>query len=124
MHKTEAGERRKTLTRSALELEKEINALARVKQMSPAAKIRQDEADRLKAEAEALKPMARLEDLHVWMMEKTKTTKKGPRTYAYWMATWREGTKTRNVHLGSCAKMDIEAALKKARKMKAKALRT
>ena len=118
MHKTEVGERRKTLKRSAAELEKEIKALARVKQMSPAAKIRQDEADRLKAEAEALKSMARLEDLHVWQMEKTKATKK----YAYWMATWREGTKTRNVHLGSCAKMDEEAALQKGRKMKAEAL--
>ena len=34
-------------------------------------------ADSLKAEAEALKGAARLEDLHIWQMEKTKTTKKG-----------------------------------------------
>jgi len=38
------------------------------------------------------------------------------------MATWREGGKTRNVHLRSCAKMDAEAARQKARKMKAEAL--
>jgi len=38
------------------------------------------------------------------------------------MATWREGDKTRNVHLGSCAKIDEEAALQIARKMKAEAL--
>jgi hypothetical protein len=63
--------------------------------MSPAAKIRQDKADRLKADAEALKPMTRLEDLHVWQMEKTKATKKGSRKYTYWMATWREGSKMR-----------------------------
>lgn len=123
MHKTDAGERRKTLHKEAMKLEKEVKALAKVSQMSPAARIRQDEADRLKAEAEALKSTARLEDLHVWQMEKTKATKKGPRTYAYWMATWREGAKTRNVHLGSCAKVDKETALQKAKAMKAAALR-
>jgi len=43
----------------------------------------------LKAEAEALKGAARLEDLHIWQMEKVKTTKKGSRSYGYWMASWR-----------------------------------
>jgi hypothetical protein len=38
------------------------------------------------------------------------------------MASWREGDKTRNVHLGSFRKMDAEAARQKARKMKAEAL--
>jgi len=71
-----------------------------------------------------LKPVARLEDLHVWQMEKTKTTKKGSRSYLYWMANWREGGKVRNVHLGSCKKLDTEAALQKARKVKADALRS
>ena len=37
-------------------------------------------------EAEALKGAARLEDLHVWVMEKTKTTAKDTKTYTYWMA--------------------------------------
>jgi hypothetical protein len=55
MHKTEAGERRKSLKRTALELEKEVKALKSVKRMRPGARTRQDEADRLKAEAEALK---------------------------------------------------------------------
>lgn len=63
-------------------------------------------ADCLKAEAEALKGAARLEDLHVWQMQKIKTTKKGSRYYGYWMASWREGNKTRNVHLGSSRKME------------------
>jgi hypothetical protein len=80
------------------------------------------QADSLKAEAEALKEAARLEDLHIWQMEKTKTTKKGKMTYGYWMASWRVGDKVSNVHLGSCAKVDREAALLKARKMKAEAL--
>ena len=66
MHKTEAGEKRKDLKRTALELEKEVKALQNIQQMRAAARTRQDEADRLKAEAEALKDNARLEDLHVW----------------------------------------------------------
>ena len=77
----------------------------------------------MKAEVEALKGAARLEDLSVWVMEKAKTTKKGKTTYGYWMASWREGDKVRNVHLGSCKKLDKETALQKARVMKAEALK-
>lgn len=102
MHKTAAGEKRKALKNEALEMV--------------------SRADELKAEAEALKETARLEDLTLWQMEKTKTTKKGSKTYLYWMASWREGEKVRNVHLGSCKKVDYETALQKARKMKAGAL--
>ena len=80
-------------------------------------------ADELKAESGALVGAARLEDLNLWQMEKEKTTKKGTKTYGYWMASWREGGKVRNVHLGSCRKVDNETALQKARKMKAEALR-
>lgn len=80
------------------------------------------QADELKAEAKALKEEARLEDLTVWQMKKIKTTKKGSRTYHYWMANWREGGKVRNVHLGSCEKISQAEALQKARKQKAKAL--
>ena len=81
----------------------------------------QEGADRLRAEAEALKDRARLEDLSIWTMEKSRA-EEGSRTYYYWMATWREGSRTRNVHLGSCARMDADAALQKARAMKAAAL--
>jgi len=49
MHKTEAGENRKGLKRTALELEKEVKALQNIRQMRPAARTRQNEADRLKA---------------------------------------------------------------------------
>jgi len=115
MHRTNAGEKRKALQREALELEREARTLQKVKEMSPAARVRQDEAGRLKAEAEALKTLARLEDLHLWQMEKVKTTKRGSRRYTYWMATWREGGQTRNVHLGSCRKISEEAAMQKAR---------
>jgi hypothetical protein len=72
--------------------------------------------------AQALKLQARLEDLTVWQMEEVMQSRKGPRTYSYWMASWREGGKTRNVHLGSSRKMDGEAARRKARVMKAAAL--
>lgn len=74
------------------------------------------------ADVEALKGAARLEDINLWQMEKSKSTKKGDQTYLYWMASWREGEKVRNVHLGSCRKVDHETALQKARKMKREAL--
>ncbi len=122
MHKTNASEKRKSLLRDARELAREAKGPQKVRRMEPAAEIRQNEADRLKAEANALKHEARLEDLHVWVMEKTKTARKGSRSYRYWMATWRENGKTRNVHLGSARKLDAEEALQKARVMKAMAL--
>lgn len=54
-------------------------------------------------------------------MEKAKETKAEAKTYLYWMASWREGDKVRNVHLGSCKKVDHEEALQKARKLKTEA---
>jgi hypothetical protein len=80
----------------------------------------QGEAD--SALAEALKLQARLEDLNVWERELVKESRKASKTYTYWMASWREGDKTRNMHLGSTRKMDAEAARQKARRMKAEAL--
>ena len=74
------------------------------------------------AEAEALKGAARLEDLNLWQDGKSKSTKKSDQTYLYWTASWRDGEKVRNVHPGSCRKVDHERALRKARKMKADAL--
>jgi hypothetical protein len=43
-------------------------------------------------------------------------------THTYLMTSWREGDKTRNVHLGSTRKMDAGEARQKARAMKAEAL--
>lgn len=60
----------------------------------------------------------RVDDCHPWIMEKVKKGK----TYEYWMASWREGDKVRNVHLGSCKKLDKEAAQQKARAIKKAAL--
>jgi hypothetical protein len=126
MHKTEAGERRKTLKREALELVKEAKILHKAAKTLPEARQEaeklQEEAKDALAQAEALKHQARVEDLTIWEMEKTKSTKKGSKTYTYWMASWRDGEKVRNVHLGSSGKMDAQAALQKARMMKAEAL--
>ena len=126
MHKTSAGEKRKTLKEKAVELAKDAKAAMKAVKTLPEAgkkaRTLEGQADSLQAEAEALKGAARLEDLSVWVMEKAKTTKKGSKTYGYWMASWREDDRVRNVHIGSCAKMDEETALQKARVMKAEAL--
>jgi predicted Zn-ribbon and HTH transcriptional regulator len=67
------------------------------------------------------KPQPKMRSPNIWVMEKVKSTKKGSKTYTYWMATWREDGKTRNVHLGSCGKMGADEARQKAMKMKAEA---
>ena len=125
MHKTASGEKRKALRKEALELAMQSRAAMKaagvLPQAGPKARELQEEADRLRAEAEDLKDRGRLEDLSIWT-DKAKSTKRGSRSYYYWMATWREGSHTRNVHLGSCAKMDADAALQKAKAMKAEAL--
>jgi DNA repair exonuclease SbcCD ATPase subunit len=125
MHKTSAGEKRKALKAEALELARDAKAAMRASRTLPEARKKartlEGQADSLMAEAETLKGAARLEDLHVWQMQKVKTTK-GSKIYGYWMASWREGGKTRNIHLGSCMKTDAEAAMQKARKMKTEAL--
>ena len=126
MHTTTTGNKIKALKRDARELAQDAKAAKIAGKIVPEAgeKAREleSQADTALAESKALKPVARLEDLHVWQMEKTKTTKKGSRSYLYWMANWREGGKVRNVHLGSCKKLDAETAMQKAREMKAKAL--
>lgn len=110
----------------ALELEKDSSIAMKAAKILPDARLKARElaghADELKAEAEDLKGAARLEDFHLWQMEKTKSTKKGSQSYFYWMASWREGGKVRHTHLGSCRKVDHETALQKARKLKAEAL--
>ena len=74
----------------------------------------QGEAEKALAQAEALKLQARLEDLTVWEMKKVKESRKGSKTYTYWMASWREDGKTRNVHLGSARKMESRTMVRLA----------
>lgn len=126
MHKTTAGEKRKALKAEALELVRDAKAAMKASRTLPEAgknaRALENQADSLHSEDKALKGAARLEDLHLWQMRKAKTTKKGKTTYGYWMASWREDDRVRNVHIGSCARMDEETAMQKARKMKAEAL--
>ena len=126
MHKTTASERMKALRGEARELERDASIALKAAEILPDARMKagelESQANKLKAEAEAMEGAARLEDLNLWQMEKEKTTKKGTQTYLYWMASWREGGKVRHVHLGSCRKVDRETALQKARKVKADAL--
>ena len=128
MHTTTTGNKIKALKRDARELARDAKAAKIAGKTVPEAREMarelESQAYTALAESKALKPVARLEDLHVWQMEKTKTTKKGSRSYLYWMANWRECGKVRNVHLGSCKKLDAEAALQKARKVKTDALRS
>ncbi len=67
MHKTTSGEKRKALRKEALELAMQSRAAMKAAGVLPQAghKARelQEGADRLRAEAEALKDRARLEDL-------------------------------------------------------------
>ena len=125
MHKTPASERRKSLIRDAKGLAKDARSLEKAAHLPAAlqeAQRLQEEASSALAQAEALKLQTRLEDQTIWEMKKVKRTRKGPKTYTYWMTSWREGNKTRNVHLGSSRKMDAEEALQKARAMKAEAI--
>lgn len=126
MHATNAGEKRKGLKKAAIALARDAEAAKNAVENSPEAREKarklQEEADKLRTEAEALKELARLEDLTLWKMVKEKSTKKGSREYAYWMTSWREGGKVRNVHIGSSEKLSREDALQKAWKIKGKAL--
>lgn len=123
MHKTSTGERIKELKKEARKLRVEAGKLRDVRGMEPGAKERETEALVLDGKVENLKPRVRLDDLSVYQVEKVKSTAKGEKkTYAYWYASWWEGSRARNVYLGSTRKLSEEAALVKARKMKAVAL--
>ena len=126
MHKTEAGEKRKALKREAQELASKAKKMRRAAEITPIVKPKAKElqvkADKAQAQAEALKLEARLEDLSIWVQKKVKSSKKGPKTYSYYMASWREGDKVKNVYLGSSQKLSRDAALQKARALKRKAL--
>ena len=124
MHKTAAGEQLKALKKQAQTLSRDAQSVqkAQTPVAHKEAKRLQEKADQTLADAKDLKQQARLEDLHVWEMEKVKESKKGSKKYTYWMASWREGTEVRNVHLGSCRKLSKAEAIQQARKLKAESL--
>ncbi|MDD2754386.1 MAG: hypothetical protein PHS80_02545 [Methanothrix sp.] len=99
-HHPSSGYRRQALQKEAWELARDAHAL----QKAARAPVARQEADRLQGEAEAalaeakaLKLQAWQEDLIVWQRELVKQTRKGSRTYSYWMACWREGRWSRNI---------------------------
>lgn len=122
-NRTDPMERVKKLRAEAREAEQGLKAahkLARagidIKEISE--DLRGKKADAL-GEARELKPLARLEDLSVYRVE--KKGKKG-KINEYWHATWRHGQKVCNFYLGSCKKLAREQALQKAMKLKAEDL--
>jgi hypothetical protein len=62
-------------------------------------------------QAQTQKLEARLEDLQVWEQRKVKDTKKGAKAYTYYLASWREGGKLRNVYLGSSQRKSSRRSL-------------
>ena len=126
MHKTEAGEIAKALKKEAQELARRAKAQKEAAATMRAARVTvtnlQALADKRRSQAQALRLEARLEDLQVWEQRKVKDTKKGAKTYTYFMTSWREGKKIRNVYLGSSQKMSLEQAQEKAKAIKKDAL--
>lgn len=127
MHDTPARKKRREVLQEARSWEAEARKAAGLGKIPDEAReamveVRQQEADRLKSQAEELAEQARLEDLHVWELIRVKTNQKGTKNYAYWAASWREGGKVRNVYLGSTRRMNQEEAREKARKKKAEAI--
>jgi len=126
MHKTAAGERRKALKKEAQELARRAKAQKEAAATVRAARVTiqnlQALVDKRLSQAQALRLEARLEDLSIWEQRKVRTSKNGSKAYTYFMASWREGGKTRNVYLGSSQKMSREEAQEKARAMKREAL--
>jgi hypothetical protein len=126
MHKTEAGERAKALKKDAHDLARRAKTQKEAAATMRAARVTvvnlQSMAAKKLSQAQAQKQEARLEDLHVWEQKKVKQSKKGAKTYTYYMASWREGSKIRNVYLGSSKKMSREEAQEKAKALKREAL--
>ncbi len=77
--------------------------------------------DVLVAEAEAPKEAARLEDLHIWQMEKSRLPRRIARI---WLldGILAERSQGPECPSRSCAKMNQEVVMKKTRKIKAEAL--
>ena len=74
MRSTEASRRMKVLRSAAAEGEREAKTLDRVDGLDPAARVRREEAARLRLRADDLRPTWRLENLAIFQVEKTKTT--------------------------------------------------
>lgn len=123
VHDVAARREARGLKKRARELVGEAKALESIEGAAYMVEEKKSEAARLRREADELQARARLEDLSVRQETLVKQTKRGgERTYYRWVASWREGEKTRKAYLGSCKKMSQGEALQKARKLKADGL--
>jgi hypothetical protein len=123
VHATDAGSRIRALRIVARQRIKEASIARKAAHVVPeahdAVERMESEAASTLAEADSLRDAARLEDLHLWKMEKEFDSRKGRKKYEYWMASWRRGAQVHNEHLGPCKKVDRDTALVKARRIKA-----
>jgi len=122
VYETTSGEKIKALREESRKLRDEAAKLRQLRGLEPAAREREAEAVRLEGEAEDLWNTARLEALTVYLGPVEKITAKGPKTYEYYFASWKDGDKVVNKYIGSPRKMSREAATERARKLKAEAL--
>jgi len=122
VHDTPSRQKARELRDKARSLQKEAGALDGIEGAEYLAQKRQIEAVVAMTSARDLEGIARLEDLTVRQEPLVKQTRKGERTYYRWVASWREGEKTKKIYLGSVKKLSQAAALQKARGMKAEAL--
>ena len=122
VHNTPSRRKAKELMVRVVTMVKESKTLATIDGAEIMVQDRENRSIALKEEAGKLALSARLEDLTVREEPLVKRTKKGEKTYYRWVASWREGAKTKKVYLGSSRKLSREEALLKARAMKAEAL--
>ena len=122
VHNTPSRRKAKELMVRVVTMVKESKTLATIDGAEIMVQDRENRSIALKEEAGKLALSARLEDLTVREEPLVKRTKKGEKTYYRWVASWREGAKTKKVYLGSSRKLSREEALQKARAMKAEAL--
>ena len=127
MHKTDAGDDIKILRKRARQSLKKANK-ARAAGLDLGIGAAHEKAEELEieaaenlAKADDLHDLARFQDINVWKMEKS-SRKGGVKKYQYWMASWRQGSRVKNIHIGSCRKISYSAAMRKARKLKAEFL--
>ncbi len=124
VNRTQTGEKIKQLLAKANQIDDVIASLSykpniSAFEMKAVQMTLNDERNKLLSEATALKPFARLEDTSVFKVEKPVRKKM---VQSYWFSSWAVNGKRRNVYLGSCASMDADTALQKARKLKAEML--
>jgi hypothetical protein len=122
MHATETGQHIKALRKRGRETLVKANKARRagyelaLPEAHEEAFRLEEEAALILKEAKDLISLARLEDLHLWTMEKHSGC--NLKTWKYWMASWRDGSGVHNEYIGSQKRLPYSEALAKAIKKK------